>query len=244
MYSASAYGAGGCHYGELAHLYTSVCQGFDLSLFGEDSARRPSYEDSMPFVGLREHDSPASEDAYSSSSSSYGSGETSWSSPGLFHDQASPPGKTTSESDSLDVHHYAFPNDLGQSAASEDRGAAADPWFSWSSPDSEEGSDEGSSSPSGRSSTPPLESRTLKMHEWPPQSNPEMERKRVRAVKQFLIRQRKKSQAEQHQRKLDRLRTEIASLKEEKIRKQKRLAIMNAYLQPCYSPDSHFLPAP
>lgn len=216
MYPSMAYG--GCQRGDLDQLYKSVCQGFDLSLFGEDSvglteaSDQPSYEESVPFVGFQEfqeQDFLTPEDTFSYSSF----GEAAWNSPDLHQDQAYPgefpEGKSRDYPDCC--QDFTPINEMG----------------------SEVGSEGGSPSPSDNSpsSTLSLDTRSLKMHEWPPQTDPELERKRMRARRAFANRQRNKSNASQCQDRLEQIKGEIARLQITKKGQQKRLDILNAIWQ-------------
>ncbi|XP_047468280.1 uncharacterized protein LOC125024530 [Penaeus chinensis] len=213
MYPSMAYG--GCQHGDLDQLCKSVCQGFDLSLFGEEAEAscQPSYEESVSFAGFQafqEQDSLTSGDI-----SSYSNfGEAAWHSHDLPLDRAYP--EEFSGGWSPDAHPFGHPN-----------------YHQEFTPINEMGSEGGSPSPSGNSTSPTLhlDSRTLKMHEWSPQTDPELERKRVRALKAFAIRQKNKSQEAQCQSRLEQVRGEIARLKSTKTRQKKRLDILNAIWQ-------------
>ncbi|XP_069973604.1 uncharacterized protein [Penaeus vannamei] len=219
MYPTSRYG--GCQPGDLDQLYKSVCQGFDLSLFGEDFAPlaeasgQASYDESVSFVGFQgcqEQEALMPGDAFGFS----GFGEAARQSPDLLTDRAYP------ERYGHPDHHREFTpiGEMGiEEHGEETSGEADSPW--------------GHPSPSGSSTSSPSppDVRSLKMYEWPRQSDPELERKRVRASKAREIRQRKKTDAARCQGRLNQVEEEIARLKSVKLGQQKRLDILNALLR-------------
>nr|XP_045591009.1 uncharacterized protein LOC123753047 [Procambarus clarkii] len=72
--------------------------------------------------------------------------------------------------------------------------------------------------------------RKLKVYEWPPQSDPELEKKRRRAIKALRNRMRGIQLEEQQHAKLDAITRDVSRLKEEKRTKQQTVATLQAYL--------------
>nr|XP_053634769.1 uncharacterized protein LOC128690222 [Cherax quadricarinatus] len=80
--------------------------------------------------------------------------------------------------------------------------------------------------------------RKLKVYELPPQSDPELEKKRLRAIKALKNRLKKSLQQEEKYSKLDTLTQDVSRLRSEKSRKQQTVAALQAYLsQMAISPN-------
>ncbi|XP_050699102.1 uncharacterized protein LOC126986773 [Eriocheir sinensis] len=71
--------------------------------------------------------------------------------------------------------------------------------------------------------------RTLRMHEWLPQSDPELERRRLRAVRQWQKRQREQQEAEHLQRDFDDAMREVTELSPEVNRLRRQVHILEQY---------------
>ncbi|XP_042205066.1 uncharacterized protein LOC121854458 [Homarus americanus] len=74
-------------------------------------------------------------------------------------------------------------------------------------------------SPIGRNTRTPTD-RKLKVYEWPPQSDPKLEKKRIRAIKAFNNRRRVSQQEDNLQKILNNLDNEISTLTVEKYKRE------------------------
>ncbi|XP_042223882.1 uncharacterized protein LOC121867826 [Homarus americanus] len=75
-----------------------------------------------------------------------------------------------------------------------------------------------------------LTGRKVKVYEWPPQSDPELEKKRKRAIKAFKNRMKDSQQEEEQYMKLDTLTQEVSHLQREKNAREQTVAAMQAYI--------------
>lgn len=79
-----------------------------------------------------------------------------------------------------------------------------------------------------------------RMHQWPPQDDPQLERKRVRALRARLSRQRAKESREHLQHDLDQVKAQLSLLTADKTRRRQRIAILEAHL--ALAPEGHVSP--
>ncbi|XP_053628734.2 uncharacterized protein [Cherax quadricarinatus] len=78
--------------------------------------------------------------------------------------------------------------------------------------------------------TASLTGRKLKAYELPPQSDPKLEKKRLRAIKALKNRLRRSEQEENQYKKLDALTQDVSRLRSEKITKEQKVAALQVYL--------------
>lgn len=76
-----------------------------------------------------------------------------------------------------------------------------------------------------------LSAHKMKMYEWLPQGDPALEKRRVRAVRAHLNRQRLTQQKESLRESLEGVRSEVSLLKAEKARRQQGIAMMEKMIQ-------------
>ncbi|XP_071513128.1 uncharacterized protein [Panulirus ornatus] len=85
--------------------------------------------------------------------------------------------------------------------------------------------------PGQMSSTATLTERKLKVYEWPPQSDPELEKKRMRAIKALRNRLKGSQQEEEQYARLTGLSRDVHQLQQEKQTRQQTVAALEAHLR-------------